>query len=196
MKYEYFLVPKSNIFGSSPCNYFTKQKDFSTKTFLLNEILFYQLFLVVSPYYHLLLPALQNTQYHNHLQRKGEVLSYEKVNVEEKLFKSFFAFPRNSGVLNILIGVVFFTFFYWFVSFYSCSYCQLVTCGSFYTQWGYFSLLYIFCPFSLLCISFSFNFNPCLFSFFPLKIMTFLLWYFIYKLNRYRIDSNHLNLST
>ena len=111
MKYEYFLVPKSNIFGSSPCNYFTKQKDFSTKTFLLNEILFYQLFLVVSPYYHLLLPALQNTQYHNHLQRKGEVLSYEKVNVEEKLFKSFFAFPRNSGVLNILIGVVFFTFF-------------------------------------------------------------------------------------
>lgn len=120
-----------------------KKKDFSTKTFLHNEILFYQLFLVVSPYYHLLLPALHNTQYHNHLLRKGEVLSYEKVNVEEKFFKSFFAFPRNTEVLNILIGVVvFFTFCSWFESFYSCSYCQLMTCGSFYTQWGNFSLLY------------------------------------------------------
>ena len=26
MKYDYFLFPKSNLFCSSPCNYFTKQK--------------------------------------------------------------------------------------------------------------------------------------------------------------------------
>ena len=50
-----------------------------SRNFIDNKILLYQLFLVVSPYYHLQFPVLHNT----HLLKKGEVLFYDEVIVEE-----------------------------------------------------------------------------------------------------------------
>ena len=78
----------SNVFISFPYYYFHKQEQSlfyqgMSRNVLDNKLLLYQLFLVVRPYYHLQFPVLHDTQYQNHLLKKGEVPFYDEVIVEE-----------------------------------------------------------------------------------------------------------------
>ena len=73
-----------------------------SRNFIDNKILLYQLFLVVSPYYHLQFPVLHNT----HLPKKGEVFFYDEVIVEEIfLHGSLLFFDWSSFSLIFFVGL-------------------------------------------------------------------------------------------
>ena len=115
----------------------------------------------------------------------SEILFYDEVIVEKKFYAILCFFKKLCSLKFFHWSSCFLWFFCCSVSFYSCPICLLVTPKFFLIHLDS-CLLYVFCPFPLLYSAFLHFLLTltCIFSFFLLELMAFLLWYFIYKPKR------------